>query len=52
MYLKLIHLFNRVNVLSRDSVSETVIENWGYMYEKSLSSQSLQSDSFMLFLSA
>lgn len=49
---KLIYLFNRVNLLSHDSVSETVIENWGYKYEKSLSSQSLQSDSFMLFFSA
>ena len=30
MYLKLIHLFNRVNLLSPDSVSETVIGIRGY----------------------
>ena len=52
MYLKLIHLFNRVNLLSRDSVSETVIGIRGYKYEKSLFSQSLQSDCFVPFFSA
>ena len=51
MYLKLTHLFNRVNVLGHNSVPGTVVGDWGHNCEKSLSSQRLQSNSFMLFFS-